>query len=579
MSSNVFNSLTKGMRGAWLAAVVAFLVGLPCAMLIPPLDRDESRFAQASSQMLETKDFINISYQDGPRHKKPVGIHWLQAASTAITSNVSERDILSYRWPSLFGAALAAFSMVWGAGMLLARKREDDEVVDGFDAKQTALIAGLTFGVSFLLSSEAFIAKTDAVLCGFTTLFLMALAKIYVTYRDRTDPTEKPKLTKYKLIFWLSFAASILIKGPIGPLMFVATAGALAGWDLRTKELKDTGRLDWLKHLGWVWGLLITLVMVGPWAIAITIATDGAFWGTAIGDDFAPKLVSGSEGHFAWPGLHTLLLPLLFFPGTFLLGGALQTAFTRYKDPVVRFAICWFLPAFLVFEASPTKLAHYPLPTYGGLALLAAISLSVPLKTWAKLTNVALGLFAGALITLISVYGLTEYGNASIVPVVTITSAAALLVSGLGALFLWRNHKLTGLMCLLGAGVAAHLGFVTILSQLKPLWMSRTLEQTLVDTRLDPREGLHPGPVATLGYAEPSFVFAMGTKTELADTADQAAAALRQGRPVFVEGRHDAEFKKSLTAAGLKARTVKVVKGYNYSNGDDVTITLYQLQP
>ena len=30
------------------------------------------------------------------------------------------------------------------------------------------------------------------------------------------------------------------------------------------------------------------------------------------------------------------------------------------------------IPAWLVFELAPTKLAHYPLPTYGALAWLAA---------------------------------------------------------------------------------------------------------------------------------------------------------------------------------------------------------------
>ncbi|MFT3996733.1 MAG: glycosyltransferase family 39 protein [Asticcacaulis sp.] len=562
MSSKFLSTLTQGMRGPFVAALVAFFAGLPGAFLIPPLDRDESRFAQASSQMLESKDFINISYQDGPRHKKPVGIHWLQAGSTALTSDVAARDILSYRWPSLFGAALAAFAMAWGAGFLFDRRM--------------GLIAGVLFGVSFLLSSEAFIAKTDAMLCGLVTLFLMALAKIYVTYRERSDLSEKPKLTKYKLIFWLSFAASILIKGPIGPMMFAGTALALLGFDTRAKV---AGKADWLKSLGWMWGLLITAIIVGPWAIAITIATDGAFWGTAIGDDFAPKLVSGSEGHFAWPGLHTLVLPMLFFPASFFLGGGLQAAITRFQEPVVRFAVCWFLPGFLIFEASPTKLFHYPLPTYGGLILLAIAGLSIPLKTWAKIMNSAVGLFGGFMISAIAIYGLSEYGNPAAGQLVTLVVIAALVIGGLGALFLWRDHKTTALACLLGAGLAAHLGFVAVLSQLKPLWMSRALEAALVETGLDPRKGLHPGPVATLGYAEPSFVFAMGTKTELADTAEQAAAALKQGRPVCVESRHEAEFQRLLRADGLKAKAFKVVEGYNYSNGDDVKITLYQLQP
>ncbi len=44
----------RGWRGLALAALVALVAGLPSLMLLPPLDRDESRYAQATSQMLET---------------------------------------------------------------------------------------------------------------------------------------------------------------------------------------------------------------------------------------------------------------------------------------------------------------------------------------------------------------------------------------------------------------------------------------------------------------------------------------------------------------------------------------------
>src|SRR5260221_10468900 len=64
-----------------LICVVAWLPGF---FTLPPLDRDESRFAQATKQMLETRDFIDIRLGDEARYEKPVGIYWLQAASTAV---------------------------------------------------------------------------------------------------------------------------------------------------------------------------------------------------------------------------------------------------------------------------------------------------------------------------------------------------------------------------------------------------------------------------------------------------------------------------------------------------------------
>ncbi|OYW75322.1 MAG: glycosyl transferase family 39, partial [Asticcacaulis sp. 32-58-5] len=344
-----------------------------------------------------------------------------------------------------------------------------------FDNRR-GLQAGLILGVSVLLSTEAFIAKTDAVLCGFITLFMAALGQIYVAYKNRpadADPKERIRFRRLRIIFWLGFAASILIKGPIGPMVFFACALTLIGWDkYAAKGDPAKGRMEWFRHLGWSWGLTLTALMVGPWAIAITIATDGAFWGTAIGDDLAPKLVSGSEGHFAWPGTHTLMLPLMFFPGTFLLGGALQAAVSRRLEPAIRFAICWFLPAFIIFEISPTKLIHYPLPTYGGLALLAVVSISMAHKRWANIMNMALGLFAGVVISWIAISALTEFGTGAhptvALTAVTVTVAACLLIAGLGGFFLWQNHKATGLACLLIGGIFGHLGLITLASQLQP---------------------------------------------------------------------------------------------------------------
>src|SRR4051812_20431007 len=87
----------RGWRGPALAAFIAFLAGLPGLVAVPPLDRDESRFAQATAQMLETGDFVVIHFQEAPRFKKPVGIHWLQAASVSLFSAAEDRAIWAYR--------------------------------------------------------------------------------------------------------------------------------------------------------------------------------------------------------------------------------------------------------------------------------------------------------------------------------------------------------------------------------------------------------------------------------------------------------------------------------------------------
>ena len=157
-----WRALSRGWRGPALAAAVAFLAGLPGLIAVPPLDRDESRFAQATAQMLESRDFVVIRYQEEPRFKKPVGIHWLQAASVSACSPAPRpAQIWAYRIPSLLGAMLAAAACAWGAA--------------AFFGAPAGLLAGAMLGTTFLLSTEALIAKTDAVLCGATTLAMAAL--------------------------------------------------------------------------------------------------------------------------------------------------------------------------------------------------------------------------------------------------------------------------------------------------------------------------------------------------------------------------------------------------------------------
>ena len=340
-----------GWRGPLLAALLTLVAGLPGLLLLPPLDRDESRFAQATVQMLESGDYVDIRFQDEPRWKKPVGIYWMQAVAVAVTSSVENRDIAPYRIPSILGAMLAAAACAWAGAAMFGQRA-------GF-------LAGAILGATFLLSTEAGIAKTDAMLCASVTLAMAGLARIYLATRAGEAP-RRP----HKLVFWLGVGLSILIKGPIGLLVVALAILALSIWDRDVR---------WLGRLGWGWGLPLVALMVGPWAIAITIATDGGFWREAIGGDLAPKIAGAHESHSGFPGMYVLLAPLLFFPSTLLLPAAVATGWSRRAEPAIRFLVCWLVPGWLMFELAPTKLWHYTLPTFGALALLAAAALAQPI--------------------------------------------------------------------------------------------------------------------------------------------------------------------------------------------------------
>lgn len=551
MMNTLLDRWSGGVRGPLLAALIAMIAGLPGLIALPPLDRDESRFAQATAQMLETRDFVKINYQDQPRDKKPVGIHWLQSASVSLFSGVEARQIWAYRIPSLLGAMLAAAACAWGAS--------------AFFGARGGLIAGAVLGATFMLSTEASIAKTDAVLCGTTTLAMAALGRLYAASRGGVAEGWQTRI-----LFWVGLSVATLVKGPIGP-MVVALAG-LALWGADRKA-------PWAKDLGWIWGLVIFTAIVGPWAIAITVATDGAFWGAAIGGDLAPKLAGGHESHGAPFGLHTLLTPVLTFPSGVLLPAALILGWTHRKEPGVRFALCWLIPTWLVFEAMPTKLVHYTLPTYGALAWLIAAASQQPIGRIGRYGGAVLGVLGAALFASVSIMALSQFGGPGDLTTAAL-SAALFAAAGLaGAVLLVRKAPVAALGVAGAIGLAAH-GVLAgaLVPGLDPLLLSTRTAKALDQAGLSPRSGLITGPVTVAGYAEPSLVFALGTNTILSDGA-AAAEALAAGRPAIVESRQQGAFDKAIAHDGTKFEKAGSVSGLNYSNGQTTVLTLYRPRP
>src|SRR5580698_8559061 len=106
-----FSSMALPRMAYPLLAVLCVMLWLPGILSLPALDRDESRFAQSSRQMLDSGNFVDIRFGQVPRYKKPVGIYWMQAAATAPFRDHSH--IWTYRLPSLLGGVVAVWLTFW----------------------------------------------------------------------------------------------------------------------------------------------------------------------------------------------------------------------------------------------------------------------------------------------------------------------------------------------------------------------------------------------------------------------------------------------------------------------------------
>jgi 4-amino-4-deoxy-L-arabinose transferase-like glycosyltransferase len=558
---------SKGLRGYLFVVLAALLAGLPGLTRMAPLDRDESRFAQATVQMLETGDYIRIYVQDDPRHKKPVGIHWLQAASVSAFSDVQAREIWAFRLPSLLGAALGAAAAFWAGQALIGRS--------------AAFAGAALFGVTILLSTEAMIAKTDAVLCGLTTLACAAIARL------RMRPPDAPGLA-LAAIAWSALGAGVLIKGPITPMVAGLMVAALLLFE------RDRG---WARALAHPLGPALALLIALPWLAAIGLATDGAFFREALGGDLAPKLAGGGEHPITPPGLHLALLPFLFFPATIgllpglaLAAGAFRPAppFPGAPSPrALKTLIAWAAPAWLVFELMPTKLVHYPLPTYPALALLAGAGLCAMMRPEAARMRLGalllMAVAAAGMVALSAYLGTLAPGDQEaaarrvLQTALTGGGAAAAMIA---AMALIRRADFWVGLALVAGVVNAYAARHSIAPEARTVLISAEADAALRRTGLHPRLDASGGPALLVsGYREPSLVFATRTDTLLLNGAEAAAAA-QPGQAALIEGRERAAFTAGLAARGLAfAPASEPVSGLNYSNGDDVALTPGRITP
>jgi 4-amino-4-deoxy-L-arabinose transferase-like glycosyltransferase len=343
----------------WLA-LLGMLLWLPGVLSLPPLDRDESRFAQSSRQMLESGDLVDIRLGKVPRYKKPIGIYWLQAASTAVLGGGDDGRIWTYRLPSLIGAIASARLTVWCAAALL-------------DA-EAALLAGLLMLSSMLLAAEATIATTDAVLLAIALVVQGVLLRVYRAAREADWPKPSARLI---LLGWAAVGAGALVKFPLVPGIAVATVVALCAWDRK---------VGWLKELRPLRGFFLALLVAMPWMIAITIQSHGQFLEQSLGNDFATKLAGGQESHGLPPGFYLAVAAATFFPAILFVLPGLAIGVARRSEPGPRFLLAWAGAWWLVVEAVPTKLPHYILPAYPALAILAAmyITAAPPAVAWLR---------------------------------------------------------------------------------------------------------------------------------------------------------------------------------------------------
>ena len=539
-----------------VAFLIAFglLAYLPGVFQIPPVDRDEARFAQATRQMIDTGDYVDIRFQEESRYKKPVGIYWLQAGVVKLAEAASipraRMRIGFYRVPSLIGAMGAVLLTYWTSLAFVSRR--------------AAVLAATMLAASILIGVEARLAKTDAVLLLCCVAAMGALGRAYLGAAAGRHKPASPWLIP--MVFWTAIAAGVLVKGPL-ILMFVAlTVAALAAVDRSAM---------WLWRLKPGVGIAWFIVLVLPWFIAILARSGWNFFSESVGHDLLEKVGRAQESHGAPPGTYFVLFWLTFFPGSILAGLATPAIWNVRREKGAKFLLSWTLPSWVVFEAVATKLPHYVLPLYPAIAILIAGVVDhhgLSRAPWLQRGTVWWFLIAAVL------------AAAMIACYVTFGKEPGFLAwpfAAVGVIFALRAWWLYGvdgaehaLMRAAAASILLMIGmFAATIPRLPALFPSTQVARYVRAANCGVPQ------VAAAGYEEPSLIFLTGGSVRSTDGSG-AADFLNPGgcRFALVEGRQERAFVDRGEAIGLRYARGPRIEGINISTGRRVSLAIFRAE-
>ena len=530
---------------------MALALFLPGRARLPAIDRDESRYMQATSQMLETHNFIDVRFQDRPRYLQPAGIYWLEAASVAALSDPTAREPWAYRVPSLLGAVAAMLLTAWIGSTLFGAS--------------AGVIAALLLATSLLMGAEARMAKIDATLLA---AILVAQAGLLRIYLDEIAGVMSRR--RWAALHWAALGAGLMLKGP---LILLVSWGTILGLVLSER------RMAWLRRLHAGWGIAVMLAIVLPWCVAIGVASGGDFFARSVGDNFLGKVAQAQQAHGFPPGYYLGVFAVSFWPGSLFALLALPFVWAQRRTPAVRFLLAWIIPTWLLFELVATKLPHYVLPTYPAIACLTAAAVLAPgawqfgrAWRWAGVVYGVVWLLIGVALAVAGpglLWSMERRIDA--LPILASLAGAGLIAAAGWAA--WRRLPRPA-MALAGASalVLFASSYALVLPNLRTIWLSPRIAAAVAAVRPCPDSVL-----ASSSYSEPSLVFEVGKDTRLigpAAAADYLASHAACGL-ALIGARDEPAFQARMQTLGVTPRALTEIDGLNYSTGRRLSLTIY----
>lgn len=525
-----------------LVAALAALVLLPNLGGPPLWDEDEPRNAACSLAMWAGGDWIVPTFNGRLRVEKPALVNWLHLGGFA-AAGVNETG-------ARIGSALLTLGtclLTWRIAGLLFRP-------------DVALWSGIVMATSLWTGIAGRAATPDAPLAFFTTLALWLFVRGSSAaggaggrLRDRPVRVSPATATAVGAACGLA----VLTKGPLGLALPLGALGLFAWWQAAADPGRDgplSRRLTTAARDAWH-GLRPLLIVAaaaavaGPWYVAVTIRTDGAWLREFLVVHNIGRFTAPMEGHSGSPLFYYPLVILIgLFPWSMasaLIGrravAAVRTA--SAATPGMRLVAVWLAAWIIPFSIAGTKLPGYVWPAYPALACAVGLFVADWIRSadratdgwmrwaWAFLILAGAGLGIGLPLAIQRLAPGGEWlGLVGLVPV-------------LGGLAAWAGQSLASRRAAAVAWTATACGTVAILVAAGPAGFghaggTRHLLARLPAAGIDQPIAAYRAPASTAFYG--GLVAADARVADLDDPAAVASfVADNPDAPIVVDARWD----------------------------------------
>jgi 4-amino-4-deoxy-L-arabinose transferase-like glycosyltransferase len=535
----------------YLLAAIALLILLPANHLIPLIDRDEPRFAQATREMIQRGEWIVPYFNNQYRFDKPILIYWIMRAAYAVFG-VNE---FAARLPSVLSTILFVL------------------IVFHMGSRWFSVRAGFFAAFGLLTCAQVLMHGRSAV-ADMPMVAMVALAQ-YALFELLHD--ESPKYPwKWFWLFYGALGLGFLAKGPVTFAVPILT-------------LLFMRLFLWRKPIPWrrlriLPGLIIVLVLMGSWGIPALIRTGGLFWSQGMETHVWERGFETFQGHGSFFFYYFVTALISLFPWSAFFGDGIAAVKRNWSEKNA-FLLAWFLGTYILFSVYKTKLPHYVMPAFPALFLMLGQAADTSFRA-----SRAGRIFFRVLTGLVIAVGLVAIVLAFVLPFAApFVALRKALLGGAGVLLslaalgiLWRRNAVRLLVLpLLGIAVfitflGAGLRSVSPAVQLMPLF--REMPE-------DTRFGFH-------GFREPSMVFYAGRRWEGLETDDLQASLDQPGpcmvgfqenevraedfiRPLFGKPPKSRDFTGELAGIRVEGFEERTVEGLNIARTATARLKVY----